>query len=123
MIHRVAPPWTPEAWRYGVVPRIADGDLTLPYFCGAPPPIPPETPAGFETLEIPSLTYAVFAFDGHIAEFRDFLHRVFAHELPAAGFDPAPDAPGVPEFLERYDWRFDPSTGRGGFDLMIPVLA
>jgi predicted transcriptional regulator YdeE len=121
MIRRVAPPWTPEAWRYGVVMRIADGDVELPYFCGAPPPEPPEMPPGFTTLVVPALTYAVFAFDGHIFEFETFIQDVFARSLAAAGYDPASDASGTPEFIERYDWRFDPATGKGGFDMLVPV--
>jgi Uncharacterized protein conserved in bacteria len=121
MIHRVAPPWTPEVWRYGVAMRMADGDTVMSYFCGAPPPEPPELPSGFVSLTIPALSFARFPFDGHIAEFRDFLHAVFARALSEAGLRPAPDAPGVPEYIERYDWRFNPATGRGGFDLLIPV--
>lgn len=121
MTRRVAPPWTPEAWRYGVAFRMADGDTVMSYFCGAPPPEPPETPSGFVSLTIPALPFAVVTFDGHIAGFRDFLHAVFARLLPDARLKPAPDAPGVPEYIERYDWRFNPSTGRGGFDLLIPV--
>lgn len=123
MLRRVAPPWTPEAWRYGVTMRVGDGDAVLPYFCGAPPPEPPEIPPGFTTLVVPALSYAVFAFDGHIFEFRVFTEDVFARALAASGYDPAPAAPGVPEFIERYDWRFDPSTGKGGFDMMVPVAA
>jgi predicted transcriptional regulator YdeE len=121
MLRRVAPPWTPNAWRYGVAMRMADGDTEMSYFCGAPPPEPPETPAGFTSLTIPALLFALFPFDGHISEFRDFLHRVFARALPEAGLELAPDGPGVPEYVERYDWRFNPATGRGGFDLLIPV--
>lgn len=121
MMHRVAPPWTPEAWRYGVTMRMADGDTTMSYFCGAPPPEPPETPSGFVSLNVPALPFAVLSFDGHIAEFREFLHAVFARALPDAGLKLALDAPGVPEYIERYDWRFNPSTGRGGFDLLIPI--
>jgi predicted transcriptional regulator YdeE len=100
---------------------MADGDTTMSYFCGAPPPEPPESPSGFVSLTVPATPVAVLAFDGHIAEFRDFLHAAYARALPEAGLKPAPDAVGVPEFVERYDWRFNPSTGRGGFDLLIPV--
>lgn len=121
MMRRVAPPWTPEAWRYGVTMRMADGDATMSYFCGAPPPEPPELPSGFVSLTVPELSFACFPFDGHIAEFGGFVHAVFAQALPKAGLRPAPDAPDIPEYIERYDWQFNPSTGRGGFDLLIPV--
>jgi predicted transcriptional regulator YdeE len=121
MMRRVAPPWTPNAWRYGVTMRMADGDVAMSYFCGAPPPEPLENPPGFIALTIPALPFAVFPFDSHIAELRDFVHMVFARALPEAGLKPAADAPNIPEFIERYDWRFNPSTGRGGFDLLIPV--
>jgi len=121
MMRRVAPPWSPEAWRYGIALRMADGDTGIEYFCGAPPPNPPETPAGFVAMDVVALTWAVFAYDGHITGFRSFVHSVFGTELAKNGFAPAPDAPGVPEFIERYDWRFNPATGKGGFDLMVPV--
>jgi predicted transcriptional regulator YdeE len=122
MIRRVAPPWSPEAWRYGVMLRMADGDTALSYFCGAPPPEPPETPAGFVALTVPALTWAVFPFDGHVTQFRSFLHTVFGTELAKNGLKPVPGGPEVPEFIERYDWRFDPAAGKGGIELMVPVV-
>lgn len=122
MTRRVAPPWSPEAFRYGVALRMADGDTVFDYFCGASPAEPYERPDGFIALLIPALCWAVFPFDGHILEFRTFVHTVFGTALAQEGFLPALDGPGIPEYVERYDWRFDPATGKGGFDLMVPVL-
>lgn len=121
MMRRVAPPWTPQAYRYGVCQRMADGDTEITYFCGAPPPVPPEPRPGFVDFGLPELTVAVFAFDQHILEFRAFVHAVFGTELSRAGLKLAPDGPGVPEYIERYGIAFDPLTGKGGFELLVPV--
>ena len=121
MTRRVAPPWTPQAWRYGVTMRMADGDTEMEYFCAAPPPIPPEPRPGFVDWTLAPLTFAVFAFDDHILEFRDFVHTVFGTEITRAGLHLAPEGPGVPEFIERYGVTFNPLTGKGGFELLVPV--
>ena len=121
MTRRVAPPWTPQAWRYGITMRMADGDTEMEYFCAAPPPVPPEPRPGFVDWTLAPLTFAVFAFDDHILEFRDFVHAVFGAELSRAGLHLAPEGPGVPEFIERYGVTFNPLTGKGGFELLVPV--
>jgi predicted transcriptional regulator YdeE len=121
MARRVAPPWTAEAYRYGICHQMADGDTEIAYFCGAPPPVPPEPRAGFVDVTLAPLTIAVFPFDRHILEFRTFVHAVFGTELALAGLKPAPGGPGVPDYIERYGVAFDPLTGKGGFELLVPV--
>ena len=121
MTRRVAPPWTIEAWRYGVTMRMADGDIDMEYFCCAPPPAPLEPRPGFHDWALAPLTFAVFPFDGHILQFRDFVHTVFGTAITQAGLQLAPGGPGVPEYIERYGIAFDPLTGKGGFELMVPV--
>jgi predicted transcriptional regulator YdeE len=123
MLRRVPPPWSPDALRFGVTGRMADGDLTLTYFCGAAPSEPPETPPGFIHVVIPCLTWAVFPFYGSVTAIPVFIHQVFGRDLAAAGLTPAPDGPDVPEFIERYDWSFDPASAGGGLELMVPVAA
>jgi len=121
MTRRVAPPWTIEAWRYGVTMRMADGDIDMEYFCSAPPPVPLEPRPGFVDWTLAPLTFAVFPFDGHILQFRDFVHTVFGTAITQAGLQLAPDGLGVPEYIERYGIGFDPLTGKGGFELLVPV--
>ena len=121
MMRRVAPPWTPKPWRFGITMRMADGDTEMEYLCAAPPPVPQEPRSGFVDWALAPLTFAVFPFDGHILQFRDYVHTVFGTELKRAGLHLASDGPGVPEFVERYGVAFNPSTGKGGFELLVPV--
>jgi hypothetical protein len=104
---------------YGVTERMSDGDAVITYFCGTASP-----PAdGLLSRAVPAMTVAVFPFRGPLTGFRRFVHSVFACDLKAAGLKTAPDAPGVPEFLERYPADFEPVSDARGFDLLIPVDA
>ena len=119
--NHVAPSRTSPAWRYGVTLPMADGDMVFSYFCGAPPPEPRARIAGFGELRIAASVWAVFPFEGHATEFRAFMHAAFASFLPQAGLRLADRGAETPEYVERYDWRFDLSSRKGGFDLLIPV--
>ena len=105
--------------KYGVFQRMRDGDTSFEYFCGT------ETAAGaqngFAVLQIPALYCAVFQFTDNLLHFRSFMHMLFGQVLPAADLEPAPDGPGVPEFIERYNDRFDHRTGDGGLEVLIPL--
>lgn len=116
---RQAPPRA--GFHYGVFQRMADGDLTFDYFSGAPVEPNLSQPADFTTLQVPALYWAVFRHTGHVSEIKAFMRMVFGTVLPMAGIEPAPDGPGVPEFLERYPAGYDPEKPGGGFDLMVPV--
>lgn len=102
---------------YGIGLRMPDGATTFDYFCGAPAGSDP--PCGLATLEIPALTCAVFEHRERITEFRDTMQLALGSVLPLAGLEP--DDGEVPEFIERYGKNFDPQTGLGGFEVLIPL--
>jgi AraC family transcriptional regulator len=58
----------------------------------------------------------VFTHAEHISTIRRTVNTIWIHWLPASGLKAA-DAPS----FERYDEKFDSSTGDGGLEIWIPV--
>jgi AraC family transcriptional regulator len=75
-----------------------------------------DLPRQFSRVRIPEQRYAVFTHSDHISSIRRTVNTIWNHWLPATGMKAA-DAPG----FERYDERFDPSTGDGGLEIWVPV--
>lgn len=76
-----------------------------------------DLPREFSRVRIPQQKYAVFTHREHVATIRRTIDAIWNHWLPASGFKMA-DAPT----FERYDEKFDPVTGNGGFEIWVPVL-
>jgi AraC family transcriptional regulator len=76
--------------------------------------LPPE----FARLRVAEQHYAVFTHEDHVSTVRGTFMAIFNDWLPKSGYRSA-DAPP----FERYDARFDPRTGMGGFEIWIPVRA
>ena len=70
----------------------------------------------FGRIRIPEQRYAVFTHTDHIASIRRTVNAIWNQWLPSSGYKAA-DAPN----FERYDEKFDPVTGNGGFEIWIPV--
>lgn len=75
-----------------------------------------DLPRRFARVRIPEQRYAVFTHRDHVASIRRTVSTIWNHWLPASGLKAA-DAPN----FERYDEKFDPRTGNGGFEIWIPV--
>ncbi|MCK1277133.1 AraC family transcriptional regulator [Bradyrhizobium sp. 61] len=75
-----------------------------------------DLPRRFGRIRIPEQRYAVFAHTEHVASIRRTVNTIWNQWLPASGLKAA-DAPN----FERYDEKFDPATGNGGFEIWIPV--
>ena len=73
-------------------------------------------PKEWVRLRIPEQRYAAFFHGGHISTIRQVWHTIWNKWLPESGYETT----GGPEF-ERYDERFNPVTGEGGFEIWIPV--
>lgn len=75
-----------------------------------------DLPRRFGRIRIPEQRYAVFTHTEHVASIRRTVNTIWNQWLPASGLKAA-DAPN----FERYDEKFDPMTGNGGFEIWIPV--
>ena len=73
-------------------------------------------PRQFARVRIPAQRYVVFSHAEHISTIRRTVMAIWNHWLPQSGLEVA-DAPN----FERYDERFDPSTGNGGLEIWVPV--
>jgi AraC family transcriptional regulator len=73
-------------------------------------------PKGFAHLRLVPQRYAVFTHTDHVSAVRGTFMAIFNDWLPASGLHSADAA-----VFERYDDRFDPRTGFGGFEVWVPV--
>lgn len=74
--------------------------------------------ADLASLAVSPQRYAVFTHTGHVSAVRGTFMAIFNEWLPRSGLR-TEDAP----VFERYDQRFDPRTGLGGFEIWIPIKA
>jgi AraC family transcriptional regulator len=75
-----------------------------------------DLPRRFGRIRIPEQRYAVFTHADHVASIRRTVNTIWNQWLPGSGLKAA-DAPN----FERYDEKFDPATGNGGFEIWVPV--
>lgn len=75
-----------------------------------------DLPKEYARLRIPKHLYAVFTHENHVSAIHGTMKAIWNRWLPASGYEAA-DAPG----FERYDDKFNPDTGLGGFEIWIPV--
>ena len=110
---------------YGLVLGRQNGVDGFDYLAGVEVADGASLPAGFTTVELPSLRYAVFDHHEHVSKLKDTMSAIWRHWLPASGHEPAGekgsgDGPGMVEF---YGEEFDPQTGLGGIEVWLPVKA
>jgi AraC family transcriptional regulator len=77
-------------------------------------------PAGWSTLRLPALRYAVFRHGGGVASLPRLLDAIWHRWVPASGCELAGGG-DVPAFFERYDETFDPQAGSGGIEVWVPI--
>jgi len=106
-------------------PRIAygvccntDGEGNFDYIAGVEVADFSELPRDFSRVRIAAQRYAVFTQREHIATIRSTVNTIWSKWLPESGHEAA-DAPD----FERYGDSFDPATGKGGFEIWIPLKA
>ena len=102
---------------YGVVYNV-DASNSFDYLCGVEVRAVADLPDGCIELRVPASTYAVFVHKGHVATIQATFRAIWERGLAEAGVK-ASEAP----VLERYDHRFDPRTGLGGFEIWVPIAA
>lgn len=100
---------------YGVICNTDDSG-SIDYICGVRVREFPAQPAEFTRLRIPPQTYAVFEHHEHVSTVWTTWQEIWNHALSNAGHE-ATDGPA----FERYGETFDPRTGRGGFEIWVPI--
>jgi AraC family transcriptional regulator len=75
-------------------------------------------PREFSRVRLAAQRYAVFSQAGRVSTIRSTVHTIWSKWLPESGHEVA-DAPD----FERYGETFDPATGKGGFEIWIPIKA
>lgn len=73
-------------------------------------------PEGMTEIRLPAGRHAVFTHAGNVSTIADTLDAIWRKWLPNSGHEAA-DAPS----FERYDARFDPASGDGGFEIWVPL--
>lgn len=74
-------------------------------------------PDGFDSVAIAPARFAVFHHAGNVATIADTLAAIHGDFMPSVHGQCLDDV----WMLERYGERFDPATGEGGFDLLVPL--
>lgn len=102
---------------YGVCCNSDDGG-SFEYVCGVEVSDFSALPQALSRVHLPARRYAVFSHRGHISTIRSTVYTIWNKWLPESGFAAA-DAPD----FERYDDRFDPTSGSGVVEIWIPMKA
>ena len=100
---------------YGVV-FDTDKSGGMDYLCGVEVGKGARLPAELTGMTVPAHRYLLFKHRGHISGIRATWMAVMNEWLPASAYQ-ADEAP----FIERYTERFDPRTGSGEVDILVPV--
>jgi predicted transcriptional regulator YdeE len=75
-----------------------------------------QLPGTLSQVRIPAGRYAVFTHRQHVSTIPQTLDAIWKKWLPNSGYQAA-DAP----CFERYDERFDPRSGMGGFEIWVAL--
>jgi AraC family transcriptional regulator len=103
---------------YGVCTSVAGDDNGFDYTCGVEVSSLDELPEGFAGMRLPARRYAVFWHGGHISTIGATCGAIFSQWLPSSDLT---TAEGPLMMIEHYDQRFDPKTGNGGAEILIPL--
>lgn len=100
---------------FGVICNTNDAG-TMDYVCGVQVSEFPSKPKQFSSLRVSAQNYAVFVHREHVSAVGTTWQAIWDHGLADAGLE-AVEKP----VLERYGPSFDGRTGRGGFEIWIPI--
>jgi AraC family transcriptional regulator len=105
-----------EAVAYGVC--FNTNDTGFDYIAGVEVAAGTRVAADLASLSMAPQRYAVFTHIGHVSAVRGTFMAIFNDWLPQSGYRSADAA-----VFERYDQRFDPRTGMGGFEIWVPITS
>jgi predicted transcriptional regulator YdeE len=106
---------------YGAGLHFEPDAATLEFFCGFVLRSTARAPDGLHCVEIPECSCAVFRHSGQLSLLRYTLHAIFSSALPLAGLHRLDAVSDVPSFVLRSHLSFNPLTGFGGVDVLVPV--
>lgn len=112
-------PALPPRLGYGVGLGIDREAKTMDYFCGFVVSSADRVPESMSCLALPLLRCVVFQHSSHVSRILCTLEVIFGSVLAAEDMRPAGD--GAPGFIQRYAESFNPETGLGGLELLVPV--
>jgi predicted transcriptional regulator YdeE len=104
---------------YGAGLRFVPYGDTLEFFSGFVLRAPGLVPDGLYCISLPEVVCAVFAHSGPIARLPHTLNAIFTTALPLEGLEPL--GGDVPSFILRTRPSFNPLTGFGGVEVLVPV--
>jgi predicted transcriptional regulator YdeE len=106
---------------FGAGLHFEPGADALEFFCGFVLRSTAGVPEGLQCVVIPESTCAVFRHSGEISRLRYTLDAIFGTALSLAGLHRLDPAGDVPSFVLRSRISFDPLTGFGGVDVLVPL--
>jgi predicted transcriptional regulator YdeE len=106
---------------FGAGLHFEPGADTLEFFCGFVLRSTARAPEGLQSVVIPEITCAVFRHSGEISRLRHTLDAIFGTALSLAGLHRLDLASDIPSFVLRSRLSFDPLTGFGGVDVLVPL--
>lgn len=106
----------PDAATFGVIHN-SDGEH-FDYLASVELAAGASTPSDADSLTLAPQTYLVFWHPGHVATLHATCDAIWNQWLPASSYQAA-QAP----WFERYGAEFEPTTGAGGVEVWIPVVA
>jgi len=109
---------TENIW-FGVCTDFNEEDSSFRYMCAVIAPDTGGLPDELDVLKLPEQTYLVFTHREHVSQIQATMKAIWSDYIPNSDVT----VNGLEAVLERYDERFDPVTGRGGFDILIPIKA
>lgn len=88
----------------------------IDYLCGVEVRDLSALPADWSHVRLSAQTYAVFQHREHISTIRQTWNTIWNSWFPQSGYSPVK----APDF-ERYDERFNGTTGLGGLEIWVPI--
>lgn len=98
------------------------GDGSFDYMCAVEVSGVVESEPGWTHLRIPGGFYAVFVHRGHVSTLHETIGAIGTEWLPDSRYEPVRGGPDEPDIIERYTGDFNPRTGLGGMEILIPVV-
>jgi AraC family transcriptional regulator len=96
-------------------------DGSFDYMCAVEVSEAFEPGPGWTHQRIPEQFYAVFAHRGHVSNLYRTIEAIGAEWLPNSRYKRVRGDVDQPDIIEKYTGDFNPRTGLGGMEILVPV--